>query len=383
MSTTATSPSLLPFVSLTYDQGTLGDCVPSAICEAVTFEANEYGVKLPALSPTSLYSDLLQAQGTPNKDVGLFVPNAYWNLIDIGIPNKDNTGKHSVTNWAYLNAHQDDISLWNAIGKQLLRGKFVLMSMDVHITLTHEQGPIDEITYDYSSPVFGGHDVVIYGEKIINGHMMVEIHNSWGDSWGDYGNGYIPLNQLASGDLNDLTVLDGVDGVDTTWTAARQVITTDYLVFGRTADQPGAYFYANAFSNLIPNSALLDDFFNSTEGVSIYGHKTGTEFVNTLATNVLGHALLDIETLQWNARLSTESRGVLANDFINYYKFTDTSLDHDALLNRAIVSGAGAITYQDHGSNHDAQVAALIGVTSDANTIQPAEFVLHAALYGV
>ncbi len=398
MSTTATSPSLLNFVTATYNQGLINDCVPTAICEALTFEANEYHKKVPELSRVGLYSDLLIAQGTPNADLGLIVPSAYWEMTTVGIANESdvpNTGsslfnatptnidKHYLTNWAYLNIHQEDIGLWNAIGKQLLRGKFVLMSTDVHTTLLHEQGPMDNITYDYASPVFGGHDVVVYGEKVINGHLMVEIHNSWGDSWGDHGNGYIPLNQLASGDLTDLTILDGMDGVDTTWTAARQIVVADYLVLGRTADQQGAYFYAYAVGNLIPNAAILDILINSTEGQALFGKETNAEFVNTLATNVLGRGMVGVEASTWSNQLNTESRGTLANDFINYYQFTDTSLDHDALLNRTLVSGCGAITYQDHGSNHAAQVVALIGVTSDANTVQPAEFALHLALYGI
>jgi hypothetical protein len=124
---------------------------------------------------------------------------------------------------------------------------------------------------------------------------------------------------------------------------------------------------------------MMTGFVNSPEGQLIFKTMSDTQFVDTLYSSFLGRQA----DAGWvnHMHATGESRGALAGEFLNCVQQVNNS-DTTALINRGDVSFFGGIISNDDGTHSLAGHAALIGVTTDINTVEQAQFGLHKAMYG-
>lgn len=408
MSTVAQNIDLSQFVKVIYDQGTENSCYPNAYCQATMDGALEYGITLPKLSAQYVYNAVNIVQGSPGADIGSALPFAWGGPEKYGVVPEsispygpqylsgklpEQVQAMGVTLHTDINPIGNYVTLGAEIGEQLMRGKVVMVDAYVHSDIYSLTGSYADMSAQYSneSPVVGIHEFDIVGRQLIDGQYVDICVNSWGSGYGNHGFFAVRESQLlgvgstspTGQDVIGLAVLNGCNGVNTTWTPERMAAAQEYLIFGRTADHAGDEFWANQIKGGMSIAQVSDAFISSGEGQSIFGGLNDTQFVALEYQNILGRTADAPGLALWVSHMQSthETRGQFVAEFMNCVAGANNS-DTDAMHNRADVSGCGAITYQDAGQHYAANVAALVGVSSDANAVPGAELAFHKAIYG-
>lgn len=398
MSTIATQISLVRYSGTIFDQQTQGSCVANAICGAVALQMNEMGVHIADLSRQQLYNDTRSLMNTFDRDSGSTL-NAAWAAAQTnGIANESSftyglnnlfahpsaaveaeAATQKVLSHTTLNMNQNSTAIAKMIGEQLMQGKPVLVASTVHIGFGVDPN-------SRMNPINGGHEYIIEGINYATQEYDV-IQNSWGTGWANGGFGKTKFTDLPglgsygqpsyAPDLIQLDVINGMQWhgstYDWTWTADRIEIAKLYAgLLDRCGENFGVTAWANNLHNGTSITAIADAFVGSTEGQSLYGSMTNSQYAGAMYFNATGRAADQATADFFGNQLSTgTTRGQLAYSLIHWVDIgNDTQAANDRIDNLATVSMNYAITMQIDGSHYAAAVHALQGVTSDANSIQ-------------
>lgn len=397
----------LKFSPPIYDQLQQGSCAANELCSDIARLLNQAGFTHPELSRQFLYNQTRIVQGNFGTDGGTIIGWQFKTAMQYGIaPESDlpYSMEHLYSmpsQQAYaaalnvkllgstaINIYQNSGMLAQAIDLSLKHGQEVEVSMSIHTGLFYETP--GHMTYDTSTPIAGGHAMGIVAVDFAT--QTYTLRSSWGTGIGE--GGYVKmtfsqLNGIGTGDPNPcLWALDTIDGVtlngqtiDVKWTPERESMSYAYLAFARSADKGGLYYWADTLHNGAAMTGILDFFVASGEGQALYGSTSDYQFVDKVYQNIFGRAGDPAGVTWWASHLVNETRGQLINDIITAVKGS-TGVDHDALFNRSLVVGNGAMAYQDIGQNHAAELAALVGVNNNYATVENALHGLHTALYG-
>lgn len=407
MSTIATTISLVQYSGTIFDQGTEGSCKANQICGALALMSNEYGVHIPDLARQQLYNDTRTFMGSFNTDSGSIAASAEKAATTIGIANESSfaygpenlyvkpdasvysqAATQKVSSFSHAPVEGGVSYVSNYIGNMLMQGKPVLVDAYVHYGFGVDPN-------SFLNPINGGHAYLVVGVDYASSTYTVQ--NSWGTQWANGGYGTIKFSDLpgigpTSGpvgapyqDLLGLSTINGFEGHDVQWTSSRHSVAELYVgILGRCSENSGMMFYDHALSNGVNLSQEADFLIGSAEGQTLYGSMTNSQFASSIYSSVIGRAIDSGGQSFWTAALDGGmSRGAVAEMIINTVDGgNDTVSSHDRLANLATVAMNYALTYQIDGTHQDAAHAALVGVTSDANTVQAALVGVHTSVFG-
>ena len=207
---------LRPYMAPVYDQGATSSCVANAVAAAL--EYNRSRQSLPSWTPSRLfiYYQARVFERCSRVDAGCEIRDAIKTAAHFGIPPE--------TSWPFdpkkVNRKPDDSAWDEALHSKLIQYARVPLKLN-HITscLAHE-GPVlfgssvfksidsEETARTGIIPMPSETDVPIGGHAMLICGFLPEtetfiIRNSWGDSWGDNGYGYMPAEYLLNPDLTD------------------------------------------------------------------------------------------------------------------------------------------------------------------------------------
>ncbi len=376
------------------DQGNEGSCVENAVVSSIDMLMRLAGHPIDALSRQQLYNDQRQLIGHFDTDWGsgteatLFVGKntgiAYERSFAYGPDTlfthpsatvEAEASQHKITSYTQLNPSVSYVGFVAETKQALSQGKTVLCSFHVHDFIFNETGPLaGQINYGFTGTNNSGHCVVIVGvDDNLNGGSYI-IKNSWGTGWGDNGYGTIRYDQFAVSathdDLESLWVINGFNGIDTTFTTQRVVAATDYAVaLHRAGEITGVDYFASKMS-ILSNAQLLDGMISSAEGVKLYAGLTDTQFVESCYGSILGrHSDAGGLTAWTNLMISQHlSRGTLMDDLLN--TVTNMTIDigsHDYLIDISNIASYMSIAMQYIGNKDTLTAHELTLVTNDVN----------------
>lgn len=199
------SIDLRSFCEPVYDQGDLGSCTANAIAAHLDFNRRKQGET--AITPSRLfiyYNERLM-EGTIDSDAGATIRDSIKEIVKYGACRESSwpyilskfavKPSKMVYRWAidfraltYLRVDRDQELMQQCLAK---RYPFVV-GISVYSSF-YEGNSTGQIPLPPSNDKFeGGHAIMIvgYNEK---GFIF---RNSWGDSWGDRGYGYLPFEYL-------------------------------------------------------------------------------------------------------------------------------------------------------------------------------------------
>jgi hypothetical protein len=413
-----------------YDQGPQGSCVENAICAGVQNLLNQAGytvapagtlvadlapMQYAAPSRQFLYNENLIALHQLGHDVGSVPATVYSIAQNTGAaPEYDmpyDPQSISVTPSARALADASAMKITSiqslpeattmsagglraVIMHALEEGHEIQVSFVAHSGIYNET--TTNLTYDNTTPVIGGHDVNIVGIHLdkATGNSVIEFQNSWSTGWGADGYGEMTVPQLMgignqgagkywTEDLQSMNIITGVSvngvNIDTEWTPGRVQATEAYLALGRTGDCGGLKYWGRAFDQGFTMKSVVGMLMASQEGQALYAGDSHTHLIDQFYLNLFGRVADTGGEAFWVHALDL---GIAPSDVLFYMMGGATGQDVAALHNRSLVVGNGALTFQDSGANHSADVAALVGVNSVYSTVVSAESTLHQALYG-
>lgn len=293
--------------------------------------------------------------------------------------------QHKLVSYNTIPIEQSYTSLVAAIKEKLSEGKVVLMTLDVRPWFDAEYGTslADQVGHG-SGTARGAHAVYIDSSNDFMNLVPANEYyyrggfgfpNSWGAAFGENGRGTIDYGQfMPNGGITGLYTINGYDGIDTTWSAARKSIAMDYAtLFGRPADIGGLDYWAGHYGLGYTDAQIADILINSGEGATLYGNATNVEYVDDLYHGVLGRAADAGGSAYWVSRLDNgESRGSVYDAMSDIVAAPGGEVGaHDLLLNKANLSAYISIARQYNGTVYNEEViAALASVTSDANALE-------------
>jgi C1A family cysteine protease len=205
-----------------FDQGDLGSCTANAIGKAYRYQHTKQG--LAAFDPSRLfiYYAEREIEGTIGSDAGAEIRDGIKVLATLGTPSEDvwrydigrftqrpaevafqEAIRHNAL--AYESVRVERIALKAA----LAAGHPVVVGFSVYESFYNIRAdglmPVPDATRERLE---GGHAVLVVGYKTMKGrdgkrrdHAI--ILNSWGDSWGDLGYFYMPIEWLCCRDNAD------------------------------------------------------------------------------------------------------------------------------------------------------------------------------------
>lgn len=202
------------------DQGSIGSCVGFAIAYAVEFlrkkPIEDHWETL--YSPLFTYYFARVAIGLEDLDSGSHIRDGIKSVNKIGISRESDWKYYrpkvkfskepnpkaikSAKSWrlgAYYRANN-----LNEVKKALAGGFPVVGGFLCYANLGKSWS--DGIVPLPWGPVQGGHAVMFTGYNDVT--KLVSFQNSWGESWGDNGHGYLPYEFFYRGDVADLWVLE-------------------------------------------------------------------------------------------------------------------------------------------------------------------------------
>lgn len=189
-----------------YDQGAVGSCTAQALACAVETVARRCGYQPERPSRRDLYYRERRMEGTALTDAGAILADGVTSLTRGWLP--ESRWPHStvwgpewttappalpvdaprVVNAEPLAITVDDVIWEIASGHPVVVG---LEVTDAWETLTGDRLP------DPEGSSIGGHAVCLVGYD--RGLGCVRVRNSWGESWGDRGEAWLPLSWLSLG----------------------------------------------------------------------------------------------------------------------------------------------------------------------------------------
>lgn len=198
------------------DQADIGSCVANSSTTAIEYLYKQLGKKQPELSRLFVYYFARLLDGTdPNEDSGTYIRTAMKSLATYGVCTENI--------WPYdtakYNVKPDAKSQADGLIRQILRyyrtptlihtkmslsaGYPVVFGFSVPETLfleeTSETGIVQFPTKD--TAMVGGHAVLAVGYD--ERKQLLKFQNSWGNTWGDKGYGYLPYKFVTDGLADD------------------------------------------------------------------------------------------------------------------------------------------------------------------------------------
>jgi hypothetical protein len=164
------------------DQNPQNSCCPSAAAGAAMILREIAGEKQILLSQGSLYGQI-----NGGRDAGANIEDALEAMMKVGICPNDVIDQYSWTprNWP---------KTWADVAKRIrILEAFDCPTFDAVASAVQRGLPVVFGVYWGS----GGHAITAVGLKKINSVWNLEFLNSWGESWGDSGFGYLPESQCS------------------------------------------------------------------------------------------------------------------------------------------------------------------------------------------
>lgn len=211
----------LPKVTRIEDQGQLGSCVANAVTSAVECLYAMRGEPV-ELSRLALYYHARMFDGWEDRDSGTYVRQAIKAAAMYGVPTE--------TSWPYrVAAYRADPSSCdkearrrrvtsyhrvegiNGLRRTICDGFPVVFGFSVPESMQDHSGARETGVVPYprdNERIIGGHSVMATGYDDTT--EMVQFVNSWGESWGQGGYGWIPYDYFDTGLATDLWVVTGV-----------------------------------------------------------------------------------------------------------------------------------------------------------------------------
>lgn len=191
-----------------YDQGSLGSCTANAIVSLKTWNERRENPDnyFLYMSRLFMYWHERNLEGTLNEDSGAYIRDGMKVLQSIGccgetffpyiISNFTQTPSADAEENAKLNkiSEYHRITSFTAMQAALAEERPVVIGMAVFPSMmSNEVADTGIVPMPKSTEVtLGGHAVCVFGYKTINGKRYAIVRNSWGESWGDKGNFYLP-----------------------------------------------------------------------------------------------------------------------------------------------------------------------------------------------
>jgi C1A family cysteine protease len=202
---------LRPLDTPIYNQGNLGSCTANAIAGHLDFNRKREGLKIIKPSRLFIYYNERNHDGTVQSDAGSSiresvktvnkqgaVPEIQWpyTVDDFTLKPPEKLYKEAVSyedlTYYRLNQNLEDFKACLSEGYPFVGGITVYSSFPMQGSSTV---PIPR----ESDSVKGGHAIMFVGYNDDTEFFI--FRNSWGDSWGSSGYGYIPYSYLANKNL--------------------------------------------------------------------------------------------------------------------------------------------------------------------------------------
>lgn len=197
------------------DQGQLGSCTSFAVGAAIRFSREKEGLPDFVTSHLFLYYNSRAMEGTVSSDAGAAIRDVVKSAAKQGdCPESEwpyNISKFAVKPPAqcYTDALKDRALSYQRVQQSLSQMKACLASGYVFVAgiSVYESFESDEVAKTGMVPMpepgeqlLGGHACVICGYDATKG--VFNFRNSWGDSWGDKGYGYMPFEYMLNKGLS-------------------------------------------------------------------------------------------------------------------------------------------------------------------------------------
>lgn len=225
-----------------YDQGMLGSCVANSVCGALRFAMVKAMAKDTSdRSRLFVYFNARALEGDIHEDSG--------STIEAGINAIKKSGACPETDWPYyinkftllppkncyddavpcknIDAHQltqnlDQIKQALVNGSVVCFGILAFMSFESPEALKTGVIPMPDTTKEQC---LGGHAIILVGYQ--DDQKRFIFRNSWGETWGDKGYGYLPYDYVLSPNLSgDFWVIDKLNVITPVVTPTTKMIET-------------------------------------------------------------------------------------------------------------------------------------------------------------
>jgi C1A family cysteine protease len=185
-----------------YDQGSVGSCTAQALAGAVAYlSARVPDARMETPSRLLLYIQERIREGTSDSDAGAMLGDGVQTLLDTGWApeslwpydeaNVLRMPYDGFTGDACAKRRLIDVEaldwLASSVQWELANGFAVVAGLRVYDGLNHVGA--DGVIPDPSGPSIGGHAVAVVGYD--RDAARYRLRNSWGESWGDHGHGWI------------------------------------------------------------------------------------------------------------------------------------------------------------------------------------------------
>jgi C1A family cysteine protease len=196
------------------DQGSLGSCTAHGASVAIRYERNTAGLEDIAFSRLQLYYDTRWLENTINEDAGAEIRDVIKTLSKKGVGH-ETLWPYVVSKYrtkpgaaVYKDAYRFRALKYSrvqvnasAIKQALVNSDIVIIGISVYESFesakVEKTGMVPMPKKD--EQMVGGHCMAVIGYGQHKGYF--KVRNSWGKSWGDKGNCYIPEAYLSSSNL--------------------------------------------------------------------------------------------------------------------------------------------------------------------------------------
>jgi C1A family cysteine protease len=208
---------LSTFFPPNYDQGELGSCTGNGIAGVIQY-CRARDRLVPDFIPSRLfiYWNERNMEGTVDSDAGAEIRDGIKSVATLGVPPEDtwpyDIQKFKMKPWdgAYLKAKQDLVKTYARVNQTVddIRACVADAWPVVFGIVLYESFQSDAVNNTGLVPmpsttekVVGGHCMIIVGYD--HPRQLFQVRNSWGTSWGDKGNCWIPYDYIVNSDLVD------------------------------------------------------------------------------------------------------------------------------------------------------------------------------------